>query len=85
MPQDKLHKDDTHLPDIHEAETPEKKSGQKLTILSGGAELLNGPLTQTDFRPKDMSVRRSRILESIDCTLTTENKAVLPKNLEIVP
>ena len=30
-----------------------------INILSGGGEMLNSPMLTTDFRPKDMSLRRS--------------------------
>ena len=65
------------------SESPDKmRQGQVLTILTGEGSLpLNEPMEKTDFRPKEMSLRRSRILESID---PTENrmKSELPKSLK---
>ena len=42
---------------------------------------LDKPMLTTDFRPKDMTVRRSRILQSIDLSLNYD-KSQLPKCLE---
>ena len=42
---------------------------------------LDKPMQITDFRPKDMTVRRSRILQSIDMQHNFD-KSELPKSLE---
>lgn len=40
--------------------------------MSGGKELSNCPIDAADFRPKDMTVRRSRMIESLD-PITMQN------------
>ena len=55
------------LPELGDSALSVKK---RSTLLSGLPEVqnLDQAMKNTDFRPKDMSVRRSRILESIDMT-----------------
>ena len=52
-----------------------------LTIMSGGGELFNSPINQTDFKPIPMTVRRSQVLETIKPG-QSRMKSELPKSLE---
>ena len=60
-----------------------------LKIHSGMGDLITDPITKTDFRPKDMSLRRSRILQTIEPFSTRPNMqdnqstmSKLPKSLQ---
>ena len=63
------------------SESPNRKDRVVPTILAGVAELLNAPVNKIDFRPKDMSLRRSRILDSIADPTQNRQRSELPKTL----
>ena len=57
-----------------------------MTILSGEGRLLSyDPMDKADFRPKDMSIRRSRMLDNINFDPSINLKdSVLPLSLDSI-